>query len=182
MSMLVYYCNKNKRVVLSVILVFLCGINYICGDKKKAEQEGKVISATKFCAGTRELNQERRKRVNINFVLQFENLCETKIMASNLSYLKGVRTRYINILEIQCGSDILASDLELIDKTELILSVNKCVERLQLYCNKVENQTDKLAKAIGNKDTDLSEQLVTENASICDKAMEYAINLKQLKD
>ena len=105
-------------------------------------------------------------------------------MASNLSYLKGVRTRYINILEkeIQCGSDILVSDLELIDKTELILSVNKCVERLQLYCDKVENQTDKLAEAIWNKDTDLSEQLVTENASICDKAMEYAINLKQLKD
>ena len=33
MSMLVYYCNKNKRVVLSVFLVFLCGINYICGEK-----------------------------------------------------------------------------------------------------------------------------------------------------
>ena len=50
MSMLVYYCNKNKRVVLSVILVFLCGINYICGEKK-ADQEGKAtkqISATKF--------------------------------------------------------------------------------------------------------------------------------------
>ena len=181
-----YYCNKNKRVVLSVILVFLCGINYICGEKK-ADQKGKAtkqISATKFGAGTRELNQERRKRVNRNFVLHFENLCETRIMASNFSYLKGVRTRYIYILEkeIQCGSDILASDLELIDKTILILSVNKCVERLQLYCDKVENQTDKLAEAIGNKDTDLSEQLVTENASICDKAMEYAINLKQLKD
>ena len=59
--MLVYYCNKNKRVVLSVILVFLCGINYICGEKK-ADQEGKAIkqiSATKLGAGTRELNQER---------------------------------------------------------------------------------------------------------------------------
>ena len=105
-------------------------------------------------------------------------------MVSNLSYLKGVRTRYINILqkEMQCGLDILASDLELIDDTELILSVNKCVERLQLYCDKVENQTDKLAEAIGNKDADLSEQLVSENASICDKAMECALNLKQLKD
>ena len=40
--MLVYYCNKTKRVILSVILVFLCGINYICGEKK-ADQEGKTI-------------------------------------------------------------------------------------------------------------------------------------------
>ena len=105
-------------------------------------------------------------------------------MAPNLSYLKGVRTRYITILqkEMQCDLDILASDLELIDDTELILSVNKCVERLQLYCDKVETQTDKLAEAIGNKDADLSEQLVSENTSICDKAMECALNLKQLKD
>ena len=64
----------------------------------------------------------------------------------------------------------------------MILSVNKCVERLQLYCDKVETQTDKLAEAIGNKDADLSEQLVSGNASICDKAMECALNLKQLKD
>ena len=44
-SMLVYYCNKNKRVVLSVILVFLCGINYICGEKKACKAT-KQISVT----------------------------------------------------------------------------------------------------------------------------------------
>ena len=57
-----------------------------------------------------------------------------------------------------------------------------CVERLQIHCDKVENQIDKLDEAIGDTDKELSEQLVTENGSICDKAIECALNLKQMKD
>ena len=56
------------------------------------------------------------------------------------------------------------------------------LKRLHLYCHKVENQTGKLAEAISDADAELSEQLVTENESICDKAMECALSLKQLKD
>ena len=43
-------------------------------------------------------------------------------MGSNIPYLKGVRTRYINILkkETLVGSDILALDPELEDEKELI--------------------------------------------------------------
>lgn len=55
MSMLVCYCNKNKRVLLSIILVFLCGINYFCGEKKD-DQEGKStkqISATRSSSPSR---------------------------------------------------------------------------------------------------------------------------------
>ena len=87
-----------------------------------------------------------------------------------MSYLKGVRTRYINILakETQIWLDILASDLEFEDETELTLKINKCTERLQLYCEKVETQTDKLAEAIDSSDTELTQQLITENESICD--------------
>ena len=105
-------------------------------------------------------------------------------MASNLPYLKGVRTRYINILknETHCGLEILASGIKLFDETELTLKINNCVERLQIYCDKVENQTDKLAEAIGDTEKELSEQLVTENGSICDKAIDCALNLKQMKD
>ena len=40
-----------------------------------------------------------------------------------------------------------------------------------MYCDKMENQTDKLADAIGDSDTYLSQQLV-ENDEICDKAMD----------
>ena len=105
-------------------------------------------------------------------------------MASNLPYLKGVRTRYVNILkkETHIGLEILASDVKLFDETELTLKINNCIDRLQIYCDKVENQTDKLAEALGDKETEFSEQLVTENGTICDRAIECALNLKKMKD
>ena len=43
-----------------------------------------------------------------------------------------------------------------------------------IYCDKVENQTDKLAEAIGDSDTEFSQQLAVENEEICDKAMNCA--------
>ena len=65
-------------------------------------------------------------------------------MASNVPYLKGVRTRCINTLkkETENGLDLLSVDVGLVDETELIFKINSCVERLQLYCDKVENQTE----------------------------------------
>ena len=59
-------------------------------------------------------------------------------MASNLPYLKGVRTRYINILkkETHCGLEILASGIKLFDETELTLKINNCVERLKYTVTK----------------------------------------------
>ena len=45
-----------------------------------------------------------------------------------------------------------------------------------------ENQSDKLAEAFGDTNKELSEQLVIEKRSICDKATECVINLKQMKD
>ena len=105
-------------------------------------------------------------------------------MASNLPYLKGVRTRYVNTLtkEIDNAKDILACDTKLVDETELILSINRCVERLQLYCDKVENQTDKLAEALGVKDEELTKHLINENEVVCDSAMDCVLNLKQFKE
>ena len=93
---------------------------------------------------------------------------------SNVPYLKGVRTRFVNILkkEITVALELLATDEYPVDETELILKIKSCVERLQLYSDKVENQTEKLADAIGDSDTDYIEQLVTENETVCDKAVE----------
>ena len=105
-------------------------------------------------------------------------------MASNLPYLKGVRTRYVNTLskEIDNAKDIFACDTKLVDETELILSINRCVERLQLYCDKVENQTDKQADALGVKDEELTKHLINENEVVCDSAMDCVLNLKQFKE
>lgn len=101
-----------------------------------------------------------------------------------MPYLKGVRTRYVNILkkETKVGLDLLGIDTGLIDETELILKINSCVERLQLYCDKVENQTERLAEAIADTDTELTNLLVTENESVCDKALECVLNLKHFKE
>ena len=41
-------------------------------------------------------------------------------------------------------------------KLSLLFLINRCVERLQLYFDKVENQTDKLAEALGVKDGELT--------------------------
>ena len=78
--------------------------------------------------------------------------------------------------------DILVCETKLMDGTELNLSINRCVERLQLYCNKVENQTDKLAEALGVKDEELTKHLINENEVVCDSAMDCVLNLKQFKE
>ena len=105
-------------------------------------------------------------------------------MATKVSYLTGVRTRYVNILrmETQIGQELLGSSGDVSDETELIVKCNSCIDRLQLYCEKVENQTEKLAEAVGDSNPELINQLVSENESVCDRAMECVMNLKQLKD
>ena len=106
-------------------------------------------------------------------------------MASNVSYLKGVRTRYINILkkQTQIGLDLLEKAKgPLTSEAELNIKIGSCIERLQLYCDRVESQTEKLADAIGSKDTELTDQLVAENELVCDKALDCVLNLKEFKE
>ena len=105
-------------------------------------------------------------------------------MTTNVSYLTGVRTRYVNILrkETQIGQELLGSSGDVSDETELIVRCNCCIDRLQLYSKKVENQTEKLAEAVSDSDPELINQLVSENESVYDRAMECVMNLKQLKD
>ena len=59
--------------------------------------------------------------------------------------------------------DILEKYVEIINKSELYSMVNACDKRIHIYCDKVENQTDKLAEAIGYSDAEFSQQLVVEN-------------------
>ena len=105
-------------------------------------------------------------------------------MATNIPYVKGVRTRYINILkkETLIGSDILALDPELEEEKGLIPKISNCIKKLQVYSEKVESQTEKLAEAIGDKDTELTAQLILENEEVCDGAMECILKLEQFKE
>ena len=102
-------------------------------------------------------------------------------MGSNIPYLKGVRTRYINIVkkETSVRSDILALDPEIEEEKEVIPKIDNCIEKLQVYSEKVECQTEKLAEAIGDSDSVLTAQLIDENEDVCDRAMECVLQLKQ---
>ena len=107
-------------------------------------------------------------------------------MATKVSYLKGVRTRYVNTLqkEINNGHGLitLSSDIDIMDETEFMIKCNSCIERLQLYSEKVESQTEKLAEAADESDEELIKQLATENETVGDEAMECIATLKQLKE
>ena len=105
-------------------------------------------------------------------------------MGSDIPYLKGVRTRYINIVkkETSVGSDILALDPEIEEEKEVIPKIDNCIEKIQVYSEKVECQTEKLAEAIGDSDSVLTAKLIDENEDVCDRAMECVLQLKQFKE
>ena len=64
-------------------------------------------------------------------------------MTTNLTYLKGIRTRYRNFLqkEIENGNGILRSDLTEIDVDVTVVTINKCIEKIKGYSETLENQT-----------------------------------------
>ena len=67
-------------------------------------------------------------------------------MAST-QYIKGVRTRFRNILEseIRKGNDLLDTDLdEEYNIDRVINNVEKCFEKVKEYKEKVEKQNEKL--------------------------------------
>ena len=69
------------------------------------------------------------------------------VMASSVSYLKGVRTRFSNTLsnEIKNGTEILSCEKDKIDIEEYLVKVTKCIEKIETYCCKLESQTERLA-------------------------------------
>ena len=82
-------------------------------------------------------------------------------MAANVPYLKGIRTRFLNSLnqEVLHGLTLLQSNMEQIDIEQCSKEINKCVEKNQTYCDKLENQTDRLADAVGEKEVELTHLL-----------------------
>ena len=105
-------------------------------------------------------------------------------MTSKVQYLKGIRTRYVNTLqkETKLGQDLIPISGDVSDEIEFMIRCNSSIERLQLYHEKVENQTEKLAEALGNSEKELNKQIVSENEVICDQAMECVTHLKMFKE
>ncbi|XP_045158369.2 uncharacterized protein LOC123524328 [Mercenaria mercenaria] len=103
---------------------------------------------------------------------------------ANIPYLKGVRTRYVNILktEVEIAEGILQKDLEYCDKDEYVECVMKCVEKMQVYREKLENQTDKLASALSKEEETYIQTILEEDCSLCEKARDMCMDLKNSKE
>lgn len=105
-------------------------------------------------------------------------------MSTQISYLKGIRTRYRNFLEkeIAIASDILHYDPDQIDVDRVLIEITKCVEKMKMYSEKVEIQTEKLSCALDETESDYLDTILGQDSQICADAMECCIDLKQMKE
>jgi len=91
---------------------------------------------------------------------------------SALSYLKGVRTRYRNFIqsEIKQGVSILYTEVTKGEENEYVLKTSKCVEKLKLYVNKLEIQSNKVVSSVETEQTEEIEQIVEEDCKLFSEA------------
>ena len=103
---------------------------------------------------------------------------------ANLPYLKGVRTRYLNALgkEIKKGNQLLDTDIHMVGTKDLLFDLNDCKERINLFTEKLQSQSDKLAESLGDSDVDFSEKIVDDDAVICERALYVCSDIKKLED
>ena len=106
-------------------------------------------------------------------------------MAVNLPYLKGVRTRYLGTLqqEVEKGYDLLKLDYETVSKLEFndhCRQVSKCMNKIESYIEKVGNQSEKIAVAIGEDDDNFIHLIITEDSNATDRAMSMFYNIQRL--
>ena len=106
-------------------------------------------------------------------------------MAVNLPYLKGVRTRYLGTLqqEVEKGYDLLKLDYETVSKLEFndhCRQVSKCMNKIESYIEKVGNQSEKIAVAIGEDDDNFIHLIITEDSNATDRAMSMFYDIQSL--
>jgi hypothetical protein len=103
---------------------------------------------------------------------------------SNISYIKGVRTRFRKTLEseIKKATDLLESDYEEYELEERIAHVSKCVEKLKAYREKVETQSEKFASLLKEDDTDLIQNVLEEDCDLCTHAMDMFLDLQHYRE
>ena len=103
---------------------------------------------------------------------------------ANLPYLKGVRTRYLNALgkEIKKGNQLLDTDIHMVETKDLLFDLNDCKERINLFTEKLQSQSDKLAESLDDSDVDFTEKIVDDDAVICERALYVCSDIKKLED
>ncbi|KAH3847088.1 hypothetical protein DPMN_089402 [Dreissena polymorpha] len=103
----------------------------------------------------------------------------------NLKYIKGVRTRFFNVLEKEvCDGenflDVDISSLSLEESSCTRKQINECKGKIDVYIEKLSNQSEKLAEALGDTDEELTNQLLQEDSTLSEKALSVSYKLKCL--
>lgn len=100
---------------------------------------------------------------------------------SKLKYLKGIRTRYVNIRQetIRHGNELIQSD---ISEKDLSLKIKNCTERLNVFNEKFEAQSEKVTGELTDTDEDLVERILQEDEILCNSALTLCQNLKDIDE
>jgi hypothetical protein len=103
---------------------------------------------------------------------------------ANLSYLKGVGTRFRGILqkEVELSVSVLQSEVLPSEEQEYILRTSKCIDRLKLYLNKLEIQSGKVAEAMGDDKQEEIDAIVEEDCHLHSEATDRYLELEQFKE
>jgi len=101
-------------------------------------------------------------------------------MAAQVSYLKGVRTRYLHVLqkELSDAATLLDLDVEKIDSKDIVKKINVSVEKLQSYATKLESQSDKVVGALVDGDAELLQSIIDEDAKVMCEITDMCAKLK----
>ncbi|XP_053372924.1 uncharacterized protein LOC128546434 [Mercenaria mercenaria] len=103
---------------------------------------------------------------------------------ASVTHLKGVRTRFRNIIEknVQICANLSQRDIEIESVDASIAETNKCIQNLQVHNEKLEKKSDKLATALEDTDPEFVLQITNDDSTLCALAVECCIDLQLLKE
>lgn len=98
--------------------------------------------------------------------------------------MKGVRTRFYNMLdkEVQTGVELLNLDVSTDECTRVRKQTNECKQKIDSYIEKLSNQSDKLAQAIGDSDEELLQSIIMDDSTLSEKALSIYYKLHTFED
>jgi len=100
-------------------------------------------------------------------------------MAGSIAHCKGVRTRYRNILQAEIDTSFQLIKGEKYVERSNTAQTDKCIEKLAMYCEKLDLQSEKLASFV--EDDEVVSKFLDEDCILSEKARESLIMLKGYK-
>lgn len=102
---------------------------------------------------------------------------------ANVKFLKGVRTRYINILEaeVRNAETFIHLNISEVDSVEALCTLQVCLEKINSYVTKLEQQSEKIAIEIGDRDDTFVSDMLEEDTRICEHALDACSKLKKVE-